>query len=315
MHLVSFKAPPAGRVAVLVNGEALIFDIAQATLPVLSDVPSNLRALLESGSNALAKVRDAAHRVSIDPSLADQLRAAGALRHYEASELSAPIPNPGLLLAAGMNYLDHLAEMKTPPPALPYAFPKSAASITGPVGDIRRPPAHPDMVDWEGELAVVISREAHCVSEEEALDYVAGYMVANDVSARDWVRLAFSAPGIMEPIQNWDRNLLGKQYPTFCPLGPALVTADEVPDPQQLQLVTRVDGEVVQNGNTCDMIFPVARIIAYYSAFYALQPGDVVLTGTPAGAGVGRKPQRFLQPGETVEVEIERLGLLRNTVV
>ncbi|WP_453962235.1 fumarylacetoacetate hydrolase family protein [Amorphus suaedae] len=229
--------------------------------------------------------------------------------------LAAPIPVPGTLYAAGMNYRDHLVEMKTPVPTEPFVFIKGVASVAGPGDDIVRPEGHGDMVDWEGELAVVIGRECHKVAEGDALDCVAGYMASNDVSARDWVAAVQATPGVFEPIMNWDRNVLGKGFPTFCPLGPALVTADEIPDPQDLKLETRIDGETVQSSHTGNMVFPIARLIAHLSYWLVLRPGDVILTGTPAGVGVGRNPKRFLQPGQIVEVEIERIGKIVNTVV
>jgi 2-keto-4-pentenoate hydratase/2-oxohepta-3-ene-1,7-dioic acid hydratase in catechol pathway len=179
-------------------------------------------------------------------------------------------------------------------------FLKATSSVIGPEDDIVLPRAS-SSVDFEGELAVVIGRTAKGVSEADALAFVAGYTVANDVSARDF-------QGVH------GQHFIGKSCDTFAPLGPALVTADEVPDPQDLGLRTIVSGEVMQSARTKEMTFPVAVLIAFASRLLTLEPGDVLLTGTPAGVGMARKPPRWLRDGDVVDVEIERVGLLRNFV-
>src|SRR5262245_29613352 len=229
-------------------------------------------------------------------------------------KLLAPIPNPGMVLSVRMNYHEHLKEMKTPVPEKPAAFTKSVASIIGPDAPIRIPPANPDMLDWEGEFSVVIGRPCHRVSAAQALDYVAGYTIVNDVSARDWVAPIFSAQGIMGPIQAWEHNLLGKMFPTFCPMGPVLATRDEVPDPANVKLQTRLNGEVMQDANTDDLVFSVVQLLEYYSQFYLFRPGDVITTGSPSGVGFGRNPKVFMKPGDVVEVEVKEIGVLRNPI-
>ena len=228
--------------------------------------------------------------------------------------LLAPIPNPGLILSVGMNYGEHLKEMKTPVPDKPAAFTKSVASIIGPEAPIRIPPTAPDMIDWEGELSVVIGRPCHRVKAAQALDYVAGYTLVNDVSARDWVAPIFRATGVMGPIHAWEHNLLGKMFPTFCPMGPVLATQDEVPDPRNVRILTRLNGKVMQDARTDDLVFGVAELIEYYSQFYLFQPGDVITTGSPAGVGYGRDPKVFMKPGDIIEVEAQGIGILRNPV-
>jgi acylpyruvate hydrolase len=228
------------------------------------------------------------------------------------AKLLAPIRNPGMVLSVGMNYHEHLKEMKTPVPEKPAAFTKSVASIIGPDAPIRIPPSNPDMLDWEGEFSVVIGRPCHRVKAAQALDYVAGYTIVNDVSARDWVAPIFSAKGVMGPIHAWEHNLLGKMFPTFCPMGPVLATRDEVPDPANVNLQTRLNGEVMQDANTDDLVFSIVELIEYYSQFYLFQPGDVITTGSPSGVGYGRSPKRFMKAGDVVEVEVEGIGLLRN---
>ena len=229
-------------------------------------------------------------------------------------KLLAPIPNPGMVLSVGMNYHEHLKEMKTPVPEKPAAFTKSVASIVGPEAPIRIPPSNPDMLDWEGEFSVVIGRPCHRVKAAQALDYVAGYTIVNDVSARDWVAPIFSAQGIMGPIHAWEHNLLGKMFPTFCPMGPVLATRDEVPDPANVKLQTRLNGMVMQDANTDDLVFSVVELIEYYSQFYLFRPGDVITTGSPSGVGYGRKPKLFMKAGDVVEVEVQGIGVLRNPI-
>jgi 2-keto-4-pentenoate hydratase/2-oxohepta-3-ene-1,7-dioic acid hydratase in catechol pathway len=232
----------------------------------------------------------------------------------KGAKLRAPIQNPGMVLSVGMNYYEHLKEMKTPVPEKPAAFTKSVASIIGPEEPIRIPPSNPDMLDWEGEFTVVIGKPCHRVAEAQALDYVAGYTIANDVSARDWVAPIFAATGIMGPIHAWEHNLLGKMFPTFCPMGPVIATKDEVQDPGNVKIQTRLNGKVMQDANTDDLVFSVPKLIAYYSQFYLFRPGDCITTGSPSGVGFGRNPKVFMKAGDVIEVEVSGVGVLRNPV-
>ena len=229
-------------------------------------------------------------------------------------KLLAPIPDPGLVLSVGMNYHEHLKEMKTPVPAKPAAFTKSVASIIGSGESIKVPPSNPGMLDWEGEFSVVIAKPCHRVKAAQALDYVAGYTLVNDVSARDWVAPIFQAQGVMGPIHAWEHNLLGKMFPTFCPMGPCMVTKDELPDPGKVRIETRLNGKVMQSASTDDLVFGVPELIEYYSQFYLFRPGDVITTGSPSGVGYGRNPKVFMKPGDVVEVEVKEIGVLRNPV-
>jgi len=230
------------------------------------------------------------------------------------AKLLPPISNPGLLLSVGMNYHEHLKEMKTPVPEKPAAFTKSVASIIASGQPIVLPASHPDMVDWEGEFTVVIGKAGHRIPAAKALDHVAGYTIVNDVSARDWVSAIFSSSGIMGPIHAWEHNLLGKMMPTFCPMGPCIATKDEVPDPDDVKIVTRLNGQVMQDANTDDLVFSVVKLIEYYSQFFRFQPGDCITTGSPSGVGFGRNPKVFMKPGDLVEVEVKEIGILRNPI-
>jgi 2-keto-4-pentenoate hydratase/2-oxohepta-3-ene-1,7-dioic acid hydratase in catechol pathway len=209
---------------------------------------------------------------------------------------------PGKIVAIGLNYRDHVRETGLDVPGAPLVFAKFPSSVIGPRDDIVLPAIAPDQVDWEVELAVVIGRRMRKVTVERALDHVFGYTVANDVSARD----------VQFGDVQWTR---GKSFDTFCPIGPEIVTADELPPPQTLALTTRVNGETVQDSHTGEMIFSVAEILSYCSSAFMLQPGDLVLTGTPWGCGGFMDPPRFLASGDLLESEIAGIGTLRNRVV
>lgn len=230
------------------------------------------------------------------------------------AKLLPPISNPGLLLSVGMNYHEHLKEMKTPVPEKPAAFTKSVASIIASGQPIRLPGAHPDMVDWEGEFTVVIGKAGHRIPAARALEHVAGYTIVNDVSARNWVAPIFASTGVMGPIHAWEHNLLGKMMPTFCPMGPCIATKGEVPDPDDVKIVTRLNGQVMQDANTDDLVFSVTKLIEYYSQFYRFLPGDCITTGSPSGVGFGRNPKIFMKAGDVIEVEIKGIGVLSNPI-
>jgi 2-keto-4-pentenoate hydratase/2-oxohepta-3-ene-1,7-dioic acid hydratase in catechol pathway len=215
--------------------------------------------------------------------------------------LAAPL-RPPKIVAIGLNYLDHIREAKLDAPERPLVFTKFATSVIGDGDDVVIDRSLTARVDWEVELAVVIGRRMSRVRSSDALDHVFGYTVANDVSARD---LQF-ADG------QWVR---AKSLDTFCPLGPVIVTAEEIPDPQRLALRTRVNGETVQSSSTSEMVFGVAELLSFCSHSFVLEPGDVLLTGTPWGCGEFMSPVRSLQAGDTVEVEVEQIGVLRNPVV
>jgi 2-keto-4-pentenoate hydratase/2-oxohepta-3-ene-1,7-dioic acid hydratase in catechol pathway len=213
------------------------------------------------------------------------------------------ITGVGKVVAIAINYRMHGVETGSKQPAEPTLFLKATSAISGPNDDIILP-RHSEKTDWEVELALIINKRAQYVSEKDALDHIAGYCVLDDVSER-----AFQLE------RGGQQHTKGKSADSFCPLGPYLVTRDDVPDPQKLRLWTDVNGERMQDGTTADMIFPVAKLIAYISEFMTLEPGDVVTTGTPDGVGRGRSPPRYLRAGEIVELGIEELGAQRHRVV
>jgi len=212
------------------------------------------------------------------------------------------VANVGKFICVGLNYSDHAAESGMPVPSEPIIFMKATSSIVGPNDDLEIPRGS-EKTDWEVELGVVIGKKAKYVSEAEALDYVAGYCVVNDVSER-----AFQT----ERQGQWTK---GKSCDTFGPTGPWLVTADEIPDPHQLNLWLEVDGKRWQNGNTRTMIFQIPEIISYLSRFMSLQPGDIISTGTPPGVGLGQKPPVYLKAGQVMRLGIEGLGEQRQKTV
>jgi 2,4-diketo-3-deoxy-L-fuconate hydrolase len=213
----------------------------------------------------------------------------------------APIAFVPKIVAVGLNYADHAAESGNPVPTEPVLFMKAVTSLSGPNDDVVIP-KNSVKTDWEVELGVVIGTRASYVDEANALDHVAGYCVANDVSEREFQ---------LERGPTWDK---GKGCDTFCPLGPWLVTKDEVPDPQNLAMWLDVNGQRFQNGNTRTMIFNVAHLVHYISHFMTLMPGDVIVTGTPPGVGLGKKPPVFLKPGDVMDVGIAGLGEQRQKV-
>jgi 2,4-diketo-3-deoxy-L-fuconate hydrolase len=217
-----------------------------------------------------------------------------------SARVLAPVPRPGKVVCIGLNYRDHAAESGQPLPEEPILFPKFANSVVGPDAPIVVPP-ETEQPDYEAELAVVIGRPASRVRERDALAHVAGYTCANDVSARD---LQFRG-------SQW---MLGKAIDTFLPCGPWLVTADEITDPQALAIRCSIDGEVLQDSSTAQMVFGVAELVMFVSRTMTLEPGDLLVTGTPPGVGFARTPPRWLRHGERVRVEIEGIGTLTNPV-
>lgn len=252
--------------------------------------PSSVRAILASGKLD-AFVADAKKALAVGGEIA-----------FDAVRIGPPVPDPDKIICLGLNYKAHAAEAGLKLPPAPILFPKYRNSLIGPKDDIVVPPVAANKVDYEVELAVVIGKHASRVTEKDALSYVAGYAVFNDVSARD----------LQTQTSQWAP---GKAVDTFAPMGPGLVPASEIGDPQKLQLKTRVNGTELQNENTELMIFSVAYTIAFITGFMTLEPGDVIATGTPAGVGFTRNPPVLLVDGDVVEVEIEKIGMLRNKVV
>jgi 2-keto-4-pentenoate hydratase/2-oxohepta-3-ene-1,7-dioic acid hydratase in catechol pathway len=227
----------------------------------------------------------------------------GAYPGHKLSDvrLHAPLLNPPRVFAIGLNYRDHAKEAKMALPAAPVVFFKMSTAIVGP-GDPIVLPKNSSEPDYEAELAFVIGKGGYRIPAAAWREHVYGYTIVNDVSARD----------VQRATSQWS---LAKSFPTYCPMGPAIVTADEIPDPHQLAIALRIGGETLQNSNTRELIFKIPELIEYISSITPLLPGDIVSTGTPSGVGMGRTPKRWLKPGETVTVTIEGVGSLSNPVV
>lgn len=284
VRLLSCRADTGQEILAIVEGERWV-----PATTILAGGPRTIADLLAAGPPGLADLRTAAGGARIG--------ATG--RPIAEADLLAPVPRPGKVVAIGRNYREHAVEEGVDPPQAPLIFAKWPSSVVGNGADIRWDTGLTGQVDYEAELAVVIGRPARRVAVADALEHVLGYTCLNDVSARD---LQFSDG-------QWTR---GKSLDTFCPMGPVLVTADELGDAGDLAIRCSVGGEVLQDARTSQMYFSVAEIVSYCSMAFTLEPGDVIATGTPAGVGAFRKPPRFLADGDRVTVEIEGIGVLEN---
>jgi len=273
---------------IAVEHQSALLDVT----PLLTRKRPDLKALIESGP---AGWRRFARRFQTAATELEEIPRTGL-------RILAPYANPEKIICVALNYMDHIREgTGRAVPEKPILFSKLTSAIIGPGDPIVHPRATNEL-DYEGELAVIIGRRGKHIHEDKALDHVFGYSIMNDVSARDLQRTE----------SHWVR---AKGGDTFAPFGPALVTADEIPDPQAIPIRTFRNGEKVQDGTTADMIFGVRRLIAFASEVVSLAPGDILSTGTPAGVGVWRKPQTLLKPSDTIRVEIDPIGVLENPVV
>ena len=280
MKLVTYGESGQERIGAVAGSEIVDLQSADASLPstvlgvIVADAVEAVSRAVESG--------------------------AGARTPLEGTRLASPIPRPPKIVCVGLNYLDHATEQNVPLPEHPLLFSKATSSVVGPYDDVVLP-AESEQVDYEVELAVVIGKTTTAVSEADAYDYVAGYTVANDVSARD----------IQFRQQQWHQ---GKSYDTFCPMGPWLVTKDEIPDPNALAVKLTLNGTVLQDSNTDNLIFNIPTLVSRISSAMTLLPGDVISTGTPAGVGVFRDPKILLKAGDYMETWVEGIGTLKNHV-
>jgi 2-keto-4-pentenoate hydratase/2-oxohepta-3-ene-1,7-dioic acid hydratase in catechol pathway len=285
MRLLTYDRNGEPRLGLLAGDR--IIDVAEASGGALS---ADMLSFIEAGPGALESAR------SLTPSRA-------SIPLSEA-RLLAPIPRPARnIVCVGLNYAEHAAESRVTSgiPEVPVYFTKPPSTVIGPEAAI---PWHGHVsrrIDWEVELVAVIGKRGRDITDSSALDFVFGYTVGNDITARD----------LQARHQQWYK---GKGLDGFCPLGPWIVTADEIPDPQALRLQLRVNGQPKQDARTDGMIFSVAKLISAWSQGMTLEPGDLLMTGTPSGVGFARKPPEYLQPGDAIEAEIDAIGLLRNTV-
>jgi 2-keto-4-pentenoate hydratase/2-oxohepta-3-ene-1,7-dioic acid hydratase in catechol pathway len=282
MRLVSYERNDQRSIGVLTAVGIIDF-------PTFSggELPADMLTFLQQGETALARAKETVAKGRPGIPLPEV-------------RLLAPVPKPGKIIGIGLNYADHAAEGGREKPKYPMIFTKAVSAVVA-NGEPIQIPFVTEMVDFEGELAVVIGKRAKEVSSKDALNYVAGYTICNDVSGRDY--------------QERSSPTAGKSFDTFAPLGPAIVTRDEIPDPHSLDIRTIVSGAEMQHSNTRHLLFNVNYLIDYLSHIFPLEPGDIISTGTPSGVGWFRNPPRFLKPGDTVRIEVEKVGILQNPVV
>jgi len=288
------------RPGALVSNHIIDLQAAHANSHAATGFPSNLLDLLNAGDEGLTHARRIVEQAT-DAATLRSLVEANIAHPFDAVRFRPPITRPNKIICIGQNYRAHVHEMKRELPKYPMFFAKFANTLIGHKEAIRLPRVS-TQVDYEAELMIVIGRTGKDISRERAFDYIAGYTIFNDVSVRDYQRRT-------------SQFLQGKTFDTTGPTGPCIVTADEVPDPETLRVQLRLNGETMQDSTTADFIFDIRTIINYLSEIMTLDPGDLIATGTPGGVGFARDPQVFLKAGDAVEVEIDGLGVLQNTVV
>ncbi len=282
MRLVSYERNDQRSIGALTTAGIIDFPIASG-----GELPADMLTFLQQGETALVRAKEVVAKGRSGIPLPEV-------------RLLAPVPKPGKIIGIGLNYADHATEGGREKPKYPTIFTKAVSAVIA-NGEAIQIPFVTEMVDFEGELAVVIGKRAKEVSSKDALNYVVGYTICNDVSGRDY--------------QERSSPTAGKSFDTFAPLGPTIVTRDEVPDPHNLDIRTIVGSEEMQHSNTRHLIFTVNYLIDYLSHIFPLEPGDIISTGTPAGVGWFRNPPRFLKPGDTVRIELEKVGILHNPVI
>jgi 2-keto-4-pentenoate hydratase/2-oxohepta-3-ene-1,7-dioic acid hydratase in catechol pathway len=289
MKLATYTNNGITRIGAITDNGLVDLNSADASLPV------DMLTLLEGGDEMMATAREAISRAETTTALSD-------------IKLACPLPNPPRIFAVALNYMDHFYEVpesvrdahKIKPPEIPVIFNKQTTSANGPYDPVDLP-EESSQLDYEGELAVVIGKTCRRVPQDRAFEVIAGYTVLNDVTIRDW---QLATPTMT----------MGKSWDSHCPMGPVIVTSDEIPEPENLRVTTSVDGEVRQSFNTKDMIFGIAKQIQHISTAITLLPGDIIATGTSAGVALFRDGQPFLKEGQKVKVEIEKIGYIENPV-
>jgi len=291
------------RAGIVIGDEALdvrVFDEVMESAGRTDKISGNHQDALDLHYIGREAFQPAVSLIENDPGLARECRKAGALLPLARVKLNPPVLAPGKILAVGLNYAAHAAEQNKKPPETPLIFTKNVTALIGPDAEIHLPRIS-EMIDYEAELAVVIGREAKSVSADRAYEYIAGYTIMNDVTARD--------------LQNRERQWArAKGLDSFAPCGPWLVTPDEIPDPHVLDIELLLNGELRQRSNTSDLIFKIPQLIEFISQDLTLRPGDIISTGTPSGVGVFMNPPVFLRAGDRIEINLARIGTLRNPV-
>jgi 2-keto-4-pentenoate hydratase/2-oxohepta-3-ene-1,7-dioic acid hydratase in catechol pathway len=306
MRIISFatadsdwKSPRMG-IVLRTNGRDVGDRLDCEKLFAPAERPANPLDWFDMDGRWFQRAREAAVRLERDPSALDDARRNGWLVASSDAYWFAPVPRPGKIVCVGLNYRDHAEEIRLAIPTTPVIFSKFSSCVIAPGEPVVIPPTS-EKVDYEAELAIVIGRRATRVTAGRAYHHVLGYTTMNDVTARDF----------QQSDGQWQRS---KSCDTFAPMGQAIVTTDEIPDPHALRITMTLNGAVMQDSHTSQMIFRVPELIEFITSSITLEPGDVIATGTPAGVGVGRKPPVFLKPGDRMEVDIERIGALGNPI-
>ncbi len=313
MKLLTVRSHDRFHPAVLVGNNVLNLVAARDIVPLAGYIPDSMNALIAGGPEGL-KVIEKVITLAGEPVRSERLRASGALAPLSSTVLGPVVPEPNLLLSGSMNSHGHLNEMGDEVPQYPCAFHKVRSAISASGAEIVAPQQHGEMLDWEGEFCVVIGSRCHNVSVVDALDYIIGYTLLNDISAREYVLPFVKSTGPAPTAQAWERNVLGKNYPGFAPIGPFIATKDEFSIPFKYHMETLVNAEVMQSSTHEDLVFGPAEMVSYFSQFYVFAPGDIISLGSPPGVGMARKPQKFLKPGDKVEVRVEAIGTLVNHI-
>lgn len=304
MKFLSYSCPQAGRCTGVLRDDGQVVDVTDLLAALRLDAAAqealDLRGIDPAAGGLMRWMQaGASARAAATVAIRERLATAGAARRaLDSVDLLAPLARPGKIVGVGRNYADHAKETGVDPFEKPRIIFKMSSSIANPGATVPKPSPVQKM-DFEGELAVVIGSFATRVAAQHALEYVGGYTLLNDLSAREF-QFDISPP----------QTTFAKSMDGFCPLGPALVTPDDIPDPQALHLRTHVNGKLMQEATTADMLFPVARLLSYISQYITLEPGDVIATGTPAGIGAFRKPPQYLFAGDRIEVSIAGIGVL-----
>lgn len=297
MKLATFRSNEGLRAGAVIKGEYII-DLEKAAAFHGETLPHEVKVLLELGENALTTTEKI---ITLVGDNLEQAIYSKIARPLSETSLFSPIPKPGKIICVGLNYRDHAEEANMKIPVYPMLFPKYSNTVNGPYDNIVLPKVSEE-IDFEAELAVIIGRTGRYISEENALDYVAGYTVFNDVSVRDY---QFHS----------SQFTIGKSFDTTAPMGPWIVTKDEIENPHYLNIELKIGDQVLQSSTTKELIFPIQKIVSYISEGITLEPGDVIATGTPGGVGFVRDPQIFLRDGDEVTVTIEGIGTIRNKAI
>lgn len=315
MRLITINYPSCTRAGVIDKDDVLDISAGLDYFGLETWVPESVVSVLQAGDAGMDRIRRLVEVFkSADYGALDDLRFRKILSPLASLNILSPIPRPNWILLGGRTFRAHVEEMSvkfnvdvnTLIPEFPHGFPKDPNTVIGHKESIKLPENHPNMVDYEGELAIVIGKTCHNVTEDNAMDYVAGYTLLNDVSARDWNATMRKEDGSLD----FTYIRLGKQFPTFCPVGPCLITKDELPDHNDIEFALSLNGEEMQRANTNDLLHPIPKVVSHFSKWHKFEPGDILTIGSPSGVGYSRNPPVFLTHGDVVEISIPSLGVV-----